>query len=136
MALWMGNVCSSSVHFRCKRRLFVLRCEVLHKVSSSNTNMASKPTESDEERIVKAENYKAEGNEFFKKQDFKPAIKRYHIALLYLRGIGEKHPITGERNILTDEWKKRHDEMRFGCYNNLAGCVFDIPRAAFYLYLT
>ena len=85
--------------------------------------MAARPTETDEERIEKAENYKAEGNDFFKKEEYKSAIKKYHYALLYLKGIGEKHPITGEQKILTDEWKMRHSEIKFGCYNNLAGCV-------------
>ena len=85
--------------------------------------MASKPTETDEERIVQAEKYKAEGNEFFKKEEYKSAMKKYHFALLYLRGIGEKHPITGEQHILSDDWKKRYDEVTFGCNNNLAACL-------------
>ena len=79
--------------------------------------------ETDEERVVKAETYKAEGNELFKMGDYKKAMKRYHYALLYLKGIGEKHPITQEQKILTKDWKKRFDEMIFSCYNNLAGCV-------------
>ena len=93
------------------------------KYSRANTNMASKPTETDEERIVQAEKYKAEGNEFFKKEEYKSAMKKYHFALLYLRGIGEKHPITGEQHILSDDWKKRYDEVTFGCNNNLAACL-------------
>ena len=97
---------------------------IRHKVLSYYTNMASNPVESDEERIVKAENYKAEGNEFFKKEDYKSAMKRYHFALLYAKGIGEKHPITGDQNILTDEWNKRLAEIKFSAYNNLAGACF------------
>lgn len=83
--------------------------------------MAESQKESDAERIEKAESYKVEGNEFFTKKEYKSAMKKYHFALLYLKGIGEKHPVTGEQNILTDEWKKRYDETEFGCYNNLAG---------------
>jgi hypothetical protein len=98
--------------------------------------MASKPTESDEERIVKAEDYKAEGNEFFKKEEYKSAMKKYHFALLYLKGIGEKHPLTGEQNILSDDWKTRHDEMKFCCFNNLAGCRLFYIFWAGHLYVT
>ena len=106
---------------------------VQHKVFIHHTNMASKPVETDEERIVKAENYKAEGNEFFKKEEYKAAVKRYHFALLYAKGIGEKHPITGDQNILTDEWNKRLAEVKFSTYNNLAGAYL-YASCAFCLY--
>lgn len=81
----------------------------------------SNSKETDEDKIEQAERYKAEGNELFRNGDFKPAIKKYHYGLLYIKGIGEKHPVTGEQHILTSEWKLRHDQMKFGCYNNLAG---------------
>ncbi|XP_028409630.1 tetratricopeptide repeat protein 9C-like [Dendronephthya gigantea] len=90
---------------------------------ASNAGIQDSTTETDEGRVVKAEIYKAEGNEFFKMGEYKKAIKKYHFALMYLKGIGEKHPITQEQKVLTEDWKKRFDEMKFSCYNNLAACL-------------
>ena len=83
--------------------------------------MADKPSLTNEDKVGKAAIYKEEGNEFFKKKEFKKAVKKYHYALLHLKGIGQKNPITGEQEVLSDATKKKYDDVTFGCYNNLAG---------------
>ena len=83
--------------------------------------MAAKPSSTNEDRIAKAASYKEEGNGYFAKKEYKKATKKYHFALLQLRGIGEKNPITGEQDKLSEEMEKRLLEGKFGCYNNLAG---------------
>lgn len=79
------------------------------------------------ERIQQGAALKAEGNEYFKKKEFRNAMKCYHKALLHVKGLLD-HPtfidLPGvdylEKGISDDD-KEEIYQIQFSCYNNLAG---------------
>ena len=84
------------------------------------------------EKIAKSIEIKNEGNEKFKAMDYQGAIRKYHNALLYVKGLGDRsqtlqalgggtedhHAANPE---ITEEDKKKIKDLQFMCYNNLAG---------------
>ena len=82
------------------------------------------------DKIEKAFDMKNEGNSLFKAQNIQGAIKKYHSALLYvkglfdrkgiLRGLGADCSDTSDEDD-TDVNRKKIKELQFLCYNNLAG---------------
>lgn len=64
-----------------------------------------------EETFEKGVAYRLEGNECFKKQDYKQALTNYYNALLHLKAVG------GQK--LKDLYKTRADEQLVMIYNNM-----------------
>mmetsp|Transcript_11027 Transcript_11027/g.12123 ORF Transcript_11027/g.12123 Transcript_11027/m.12123 type:complete len:236 (-) Transcript_11027:48-755(-) len=63
-------------------------------------------------KLQKANDLKAEGNEFFKKKAYKDALFRYNQVFLYLRGL----------QTYTDEQKEQVKQLTIGTSNNMAAC--------------
>ena len=78
-------------------------------------------------RIAKAQELKQEGNAFFKQQEWKKAIRKYHHAIMYAKGIIDKFDLipglerAGGRLKPTDEETKTANELMAAVSNNLAG---------------
>lgn len=76
------------------------------------------------ERIQQGVTLKAEGNEFFKKKEYRNAMKCYHKALLHVKGLVDQPNLPGldsyEQDIHDDD-KQEIYQVQFSCYNNLAG---------------
>lgn len=91
--------------------------------------------------------YKQDGNAAFKAKDFKVAIRNYHKALLYVRGI-DQHAVKLPQMIaslqqqrerearqreLTEELTELVDNLRVDICNNLAASLLQSERAPFSL---
>ena len=79
------------------------------------------------EKIQQGAALKAEGNEYFKKNEYRNAMKCYHKALLHVKGLVDQPTFAGligvdslEKNISDDD-KEEIYQVQFSCYNNLAG---------------
>lgn len=82
------------------------------------------------EKIAQSMEMKNEGNERFKAMDYQAAIRKYHNAILYIKGLGDRSqtlqalgggaedPTNPE---ITKEDHKKIKDLQFMCYNNLAG---------------
>jgi len=96
---------------------------------------------------VTALQYKQDGNAAFKAKDFKVAIRNYHKALLYVRGI-DQHAVKLPQMIaslqqqrerearqreLTEELTELVDNLRVDICNNLAASLLQSERAPFSL---
>ena len=78
------------------------------------------------DKLVKAEQLKEEGNEFFKERSWKKAIKKYHHGLMYVKGILDRFDaIPGlyesRRVPPTTEEKAAANVILASLSNNLAG---------------
>ncbi len=81
------------------------------------------------EKLEQARKYKQEGNEQYKAGDYKAAIRRYHKAHLYLKGIEsvqEPLPFPGmgegrKEDKPPEEVKQEVTKLKVDCFNNLAG---------------
>ena len=79
---------------------------------------------SPEERVGLGIALKEKGNDFFKKQEYRNAMKSYHKALLHVKGIIDQPSFPGIGPVdedVSDEVKNNIQQIQFGCYNNLAG---------------
>ena len=94
--------------------------------------MASQSNLTPTEKIIKAYEVKDEGNGHFKALDYQTAIKRYHHALLYVKGLSDENPfqaltgvspLSNGENKLSEKSKESIKELEFICNNNLAGKV-------------
>ena len=98
--------------------------------------MASNASSSvpDNDKLLSARNYKAEGNEFHKKKEFRKAIGKYHRALLQLKAIGQSKSAglgafmsdedlesMGYSATIPEEVQAEATQLLADCYNNLAG---------------
>ena len=75
------------------------------------------------EKIQQGLVLKAEGNEYFKKQEYRNAMKCYHKALLHVKGLVDR-PTLGLDSLeqdISDDDKHGICQVQFSCYNNLAG---------------
>ena len=90
----------------------------------------SQPIITWEEKLEKAQSYKAEGNTFYQESNYKSAIGKYHRAILYLKGIegalqglsmgfGQSQNEAAIR--ISDAGKAEVQLLKIACYNNLAG---------------
>ncbi len=110
------------------------------------------------QRIIKAEEYKAKGNELYKANDIRGAIGKYHRAMLYIRDLdsnlqnnilqyltnfaGTENPSGQFGGLnpqvkLPQEFGERITDVQQGCLNNLAGnsCLFkSIAKTQTYYY--
>ena len=83
-----------------------------------------------DDKIEKAFALKSEGNDHFKANDLQSAIRKYHSALLYVKGLSSRRGTLEalgadctlpEINEVTEEHKANIEELQILCYNNLAG---------------
>ena len=77
-------------------------------------------------RLTKAKSLKQEGNEFFRVGGWKKAIRKYHHALMYCKGITDKLDIipglAAAGGVKASEEEKREaSEVTVAVTNNLAG---------------
>jgi len=79
-----------------------------------------------EEKVGLGIALKEKGNEYFKKQEYRNAMKNYHKALLHVKGLIDQPSLPGnemnEKDI-SDEVKNNIYQIQFSCYNNLAACL-------------
>lgn len=81
------------------------------------------------DRLDRARALKLEGNELFKKKEWKKAMKKYHSALMYCKGIADKLDsiIPGlaatRREKPTSEQEREAMDVMIAVTNNLAGAV-------------
>ena len=82
------------------------------------------------EKIQQAAALKVEGNEHFKKKEYRNAMKCYHKALLHVKGLVDQPTFAGIVGItglasfekeISDDNKEDIYQVQFSCYNNLAG---------------
>ena len=77
------------------------------------------------DKIAKAQQLKEEGNKFFKKREWKNAIRKYHHGLMYVRGIIERYEVPGLQNVMrtkpTPEETAMAEKITTTLSNNLAG---------------
>ena len=81
------------------------------------------------DKLVKAHQLKDRGNDEFKSENFKSAIKKYHHALMYTRGVvkqGDMSLIPGLEVVTrfsqpSKEEKRAANELTLVLSNNLAG---------------
>ena len=78
-------------------------------------------------KLSKAGEEKKLGNEFFKTGNLRSAIKKYHIALLYIKDIEKPNPLQKMSGVaprqISEEDQSSINDMRSICYNNLAACL-------------
>jgi len=94
------------------------------------------------EKIQQGAALKVEGNEYFKKKEYRNAMKCYHKALLHVKGLVDQPTFSGltgldsfEKEISDDE-KEEIYQVQCSCYNNLAGKLKEIFVYAEYLSLS
>ncbi|KAL9953980.1 hypothetical protein ACROYT_G041465 [Oculina patagonica] len=84
-----------------------------------------------QERIQQGIVLKAEGNEYFKKKEYRNAMKCYHKALLHVKGLVDRPNLPGLDSYeqdLSDVDKQEIYQVQFSCYNNLAACLMKDSR--------
>ena len=93
---------------------------------------------STKEKIEQGIALKVEGNEYFKKKEYRNAMKSYHKALLHVKGLVDQPSLFGmdsfEKDI-SDEDKEQIYQVQFSCYNNLAGIFKKFVSCVEYLLL-
>ena len=81
---------------------------------------------STKEKIERGVTLKVEGNEYFKKKDYRDAMKSYHKALLHVKGLIDRPFVFGLDSAgrdISEEDKEKIYQVQFSCYNNLAGSL-------------
>ena len=79
-----------------------------------------------EEIVERGAALKNEGNECFKKHEYRKAMKYYHKTLLHVKGVIDLPTISDldhEKMRVSDELRERIQQIQFSCYNNLAGKI-------------
>ena len=97
--------------------------------TSSSEKKSANSVLTKQEKLQQAIVLKDEGNAFYKQNDFKNAMKKYHHALLFVKGLAVEQPFkhilfydNGEGEV-TEEFKQKAQHTESICYNNLAGMV-------------
>jgi len=79
------------------------------------------------EKLEKAGEEKELGNGFFKEGNLRKAIKKYHIALMYIKDLEKPSPFDKLAGIepkkVTDSELHGIKSLRSVCYNNLSACL-------------
>lgn len=72
---------------------------------------------------------KQEGNELYNSQKIRPAIRKYHECLLYVRACQSKYDTAVNPSPIPvcTEVKEQLDRLKADCYNNLAACLLLQP---------
>ncbi|KAK3750014.1 hypothetical protein QZH41_008662, partial [Actinostola sp. cb2023] len=96
--------------------------------TSSSEKKSANSVLTKQEKLQQAIVLKDEGNAFYKQNDFKNAMKKYHHALLFVKGLAVEQPFkhilfydNGEGEV-TEEFKQKAQHTESICYNNLAAC--------------
>ena len=84
-----------------------------------------------EQKIKLGYSLKAEGSELYKASNYQGAIKKYHHAILHVKGLDNQHAVmqamtgvqSNENKDLSKEEQKSIKDLQLMCYNNLAGDV-------------
>ncbi|XP_069500579.1 tetratricopeptide repeat protein 9B [Ambystoma mexicanum] len=82
-----------------------------------------------EAKILRAVDFKAEGNRCYKEKKFREAIGKYHRALLQLKGVhtedgpGEENLPSKGRARLTEAQKGLVESTEIECYDSLTACL-------------
>ncbi|XP_050048536.1 tetratricopeptide repeat protein 9C-like [Dermacentor andersoni] len=82
------------------------------------------------ENLDHANACKLAGNDLYKEDKIKPAIRKYHECLLYLRAcqVRSDMPITRAASPTLDQsTKEMVEKLHAECYNNLAACLLQLP---------
>ncbi|XP_031554606.1 tetratricopeptide repeat protein 9C-like [Actinia tenebrosa] len=102
--------------------------------STDNCDNSSKETKktpilTKAEKLEQARILKDEGNAFYKQKDYKNAMKKYHQALMYVKGLFDQVPFQGmflpETRFPDEEtaiFKEKAQQIELSCFNNLAAC--------------
>ena len=80
-----------------------------------------------QEKLEKSLAFKDEGNNLYKAKEYKKAMRKYHNAILYLKGInndlhGSSVDPNSEKKI-TEEMEQECIKASISVYNNLAACI-------------
>ncbi|XP_065662257.1 tetratricopeptide repeat protein 9C isoform X3 [Hydra vulgaris] len=101
-------------------------CQFLKKAKITDEVLKFNPMKI-KELLLKAQNEKESGNEFYKHGNIRSAIKKYHYCLMYLKDIEKPSPLsklTGEpHEELSQKSLKDINNLRCTCYNNLSVCL-------------
>ena len=85
-----------------------------------------------DEKIEKAVRLKEEGNEYFKSELYRDAIKKYNYSLLYLKGLGDDPTAKMVPGMQSQTLTKYQSETRsktlLACYSNLSACMLKEKR--------
>ncbi|KYO39997.1 tetratricopeptide repeat protein 9C isoform X1 [Alligator mississippiensis] len=86
------------------------------------------PREAVDLRLREAQRFKEEGNRCYKEGCFRDAVRRYHRALLQLRGLDPSVPCPlqafgSQAPRATPEQEQALQATQADCYNNLAACL-------------
>jgi len=87
-----------------------------------------------EAKLLKATEYKLEGNVFFKQKDFKKAIRNYHRSLMYIKGVeidGLPHPLRKNKCSIDQTILEQNKKLKIDCYNNLAACLLQLSEPSY-----
>ncbi|XP_046652143.1 tetratricopeptide repeat protein 9A-like [Daphnia pulicaria] len=123
-------------------------------ISSASPDSSVSPNISEraENKLCLANSLKLEGNTFFKQGNLKEAIRHYHRALLYIKGVESdgSNMLQNLSAAFTETMKTKHLEekmdpniierntqLKIDCYNNLAACLLktehpDFDKIVFY----
>ena len=88
------------------------------------------------ERIEQGKGLKTQGNEYFKKKEYRNAMKSYHKALLHVKGLVDQPTFPGMDSLekdISDEDRQEIYQVQFSCYNNLAGKLKEFVISVEYL---
>ena len=85
-----------------------------------------------DEKIETAVRLKEEGNNYFKSEQYKEAIRKYNYSVLYLKGLGDD-PATKmvpgmQSKALTKSQCATRSQTLLACYNNLSACMLKDKR--------
>jgi len=120
----------------CFERIFAMDGESENSLTSVSEN-ALESTDSNKtvvEKLVKATEYKLAGNDFFKEKNYKKAIRNYHRALMYVKGIevdGLPHPLRKIKVNIDQSILDQNKKLKMNCYNNLAACLLQLPEPTY-----
>lgn len=83
-----------------------------------------------------AEDYKMEGNEYYKSKEYKRAIRKYHQALLHLRGIISNQQLSvpmlmPKPKEIPAEAMLQINQLLTDCNSNLAACLLQLSEPSY-----
>lgn len=103
------------------------------------TSTGSPLARSISDKIVKCRELKDEGNKLFKAEDWKKAMKKYHHAFMYVKGITDKLDLLPGleaslgRQRATEQEKKDATELMLSLLNNLSCELCTVCVGNFYI---
>ena len=123
----MNSVCPALANFQYNytiKALYIFKQR--EKSSVEPVSTGSPIPKRNSERILTCRELKEEGNKLFKSQEWRLAMKKYHHALMYIKGITDKRTaLAGMEDTLdiqkpTEQEKKDATELILSLWNNLS----------------